>query len=330
MTAASRARRLLGAALFAVVAVASGDASADPTPEERVAARALFDDGRALMKNQHYTEACPKLEESQRLDPGIGTLYNIADCYEGIGRVASAWTTFLDVAEASRRAGEAERAAVAKGRADALAPQLPRVRVTAEQRAGLTLTLDGKAFAAALIETAVPVDPGKHLLGADAPGKKHWELRFSASLASNVSVAVPPLMDAPVVLAPVPVTPAATPPPAPAQPSPNETARWHVPVAIAAAGLGVVGIVVGSVSGGAAVSDWSSAKPDCPNDRCTTSAAYASWHDAHTAGIISTASFVVGGALVAAGAVVWFTRPSAPAALGLRSDGAVMVAGRFP
>ena len=37
-------------------------------------ADALFKEGRALLDAKKFDEACPKLAESQRLDPGAGTL----------------------------------------------------------------------------------------------------------------------------------------------------------------------------------------------------------------------------------------------------------------
>src|SRR6185436_9479039 len=72
-------------------------------------AQALFDQGRALMSEKKYSEACPKLAESQRLDPGMGTLFHLADCYEGSGKVASAWAAYLEVASLAAASGQTER-----------------------------------------------------------------------------------------------------------------------------------------------------------------------------------------------------------------------------
>jgi thioredoxin-like negative regulator of GroEL len=71
--------------------------------DDTAGAQALFNDGKKLMTSGKYADACPKLEESQRLAPAIGTKFNLADCYEHTGRLASAWAAFLSVAAAARK-----------------------------------------------------------------------------------------------------------------------------------------------------------------------------------------------------------------------------------
>src|SRR5678816_498104 len=68
-------------------------------------AQALFDQARELTRQGRFAEACPKLQESNRLDPGIGTQFHLADCYEQSGRIASAWAAFLEVASQARATG---------------------------------------------------------------------------------------------------------------------------------------------------------------------------------------------------------------------------------
>ena len=65
--------------------------SAGAEPRDPAAAEWLFREGRALMKKGDFAPACAKLAESQRLDPAVGTLMNLAECEERIGRTASAW-----------------------------------------------------------------------------------------------------------------------------------------------------------------------------------------------------------------------------------------------
>src|SRR5512145_2755140 len=101
----SRTRRVSVGIVMTTLLVggyAHGQAGSD-----RVTARSLFDEARALVAAGKVADACPKFEESQRLDPGPGTLFNLADCYERSGRTATAWLTFLDVATAMRAGGQA-------------------------------------------------------------------------------------------------------------------------------------------------------------------------------------------------------------------------------
>src|SRR3954463_3119256 len=114
-------------ALLCCVCLASSaraQATSDPAT-----ARALFREARKLMTDKHYDEACPKFEESQRLDAGIGTMFNLADCWGHSGPTASAWAMFLDAAAAARAANQEDRAKVAKERAGKLEPKLAHMTI---------------------------------------------------------------------------------------------------------------------------------------------------------------------------------------------------------
>src|SRR4051812_22939133 len=117
--------------LVALVITAALTASTAARADEASIARAqgLFDEALALMKAGKYAEACPRLEESDKLDPGMGTEYRLAECYESAGKIVSAWTVFRAVADAAQREGKGERAAVAIRRAADLAPRLPMLLV---------------------------------------------------------------------------------------------------------------------------------------------------------------------------------------------------------
>src|SRR5678815_2674366 len=79
--------------------------------------RALFDDAKRLMASGRAAEACPKLAESQRLDPGVGTLLNLGDCYDQTGKPSRAWATFREAEAAALREGQSDRVRYAKRRA---------------------------------------------------------------------------------------------------------------------------------------------------------------------------------------------------------------------
>src|SRR5262245_53350190 len=107
----------------------TSSAFAQPSATEKALARSLFEQGRNLVKDGKWTEACPKFEESERLDHGIGTQFNLADCYEHIGKTASAWTHFSEVADSARRANQGERESIARQRANALQPKLSKIKI---------------------------------------------------------------------------------------------------------------------------------------------------------------------------------------------------------
>src|SRR5438445_7058461 len=83
------------------------------TPANSAAAETLFQEGRKLMEEKKFEQACPKLADSQKLAPSAATLLNLAFCYEKIGRTASAWATYRDAASAAKAAGRDDYYALA-------------------------------------------------------------------------------------------------------------------------------------------------------------------------------------------------------------------------
>ena len=112
---------------FFVSTVAPG-VFAQTSAQDRATAEALFQEAKKLKAAEEYDAACPKFAASQKLDPALGTLLNLADCHEQQGLTASAWAEFLEAATLARRAGQAERAKVAKERATALEGRLTRLK----------------------------------------------------------------------------------------------------------------------------------------------------------------------------------------------------------
>src|SRR4051794_15936451 len=117
--------RIFSAAALAL-AVAHGAEARAQDAMAKATAEALFADGTRLVARGDYRAACPKLAASQRLDPGVGTGLYLADCYERLGLVASAWAEFRSASAAARAAGsgEREREQVAADRAKALESKL--------------------------------------------------------------------------------------------------------------------------------------------------------------------------------------------------------------
>ena len=160
-------------------------------------ARALFREARELMNDQRYAEACPKLEESLRLDHGIGTQFNLAHCWEKLGRSVSAWALFLDVASAAHEQNQRKREAAARERAAALEAHLPHLRIdVAEPVEGLEVQRSGETVGRAAWGTAMPIDPGTYRIEVSAPGKEAWSTSIDVpSSGETLSVQIPALAD---------------------------------------------------------------------------------------------------------------------------------------
>jgi len=140
-------------------------------------AEALFRQGRVAADKHDFATACLKFRESNRLDPAIGTVFNLADCEEKLGRLATSWTLFREVAQ--RLPNDDDRRAIARLRAEALEPRVPllAVHLMTRDRADLVVRRDGVALGAASLDTALPVDPGEHVVLVEAPGTAPAQFR---------------------------------------------------------------------------------------------------------------------------------------------------------
>ncbi|HEX7451166.1 MAG TPA: hypothetical protein VF294_02735, partial [Polyangiaceae bacterium] len=206
----------LGVAALLVLAPLRARAQSDT---ESALAEALYRQARELMAEGKYSEACPKLAESYRLDPGTGTLLNLATCRELEGKLATAWLLYSDALLAAQRDRRDDREQFAQQHLTELEPKLSRLTLVVAPEAddpGLDLTLDGARVAAAARGVPTYVDPGTHTVQAKAPGKRAWSQTIEiAATAEQRVVSIPKLEQA------LPEGPPATPkPPIVAQPEP--------------------------------------------------------------------------------------------------------------
>src|SRR4051812_42462687 len=173
--------------IFVVAAVVS-IASSARAQDDTASALSLFEEGKKLATEGNYAEGCRKLLASYNLVQKVGTLLNLADCYEKQGKTASAWARFTEAATMAERAGQNDRVEFAHKHAAELAPRLSRLTVVVATRPpGLEVKRDGAALDPVVFGAAVPVDPGPHGVEAHAPGKKPWS--GSVDVPPNAGVA---------------------------------------------------------------------------------------------------------------------------------------------
>ena len=276
-----------------------------------VAAQALYDEARQLATAGKFEQACPKFKASYELDPGGGTLLNLADCYEHQGKTAQAYATFKDALDAARRDRRNERVEFATQHLADLEKKLSRLSVAVPEAArasGLQVTVDGTALDAAAYGVALPVDPGSHLIRAEAPGKAPFEKSVDVpSTSAKLEVEVPPLADQAGAPAAAAADAASSPASADVGAGSSGTPTVRT-LGFVAGGLGIVAVGVGSFFGLRAMNRWDARNAACQGG-CTADAKTAG-DDAQQAATISTVGFGVGVAALGAGLVLILTSSS--------------------
>jgi hypothetical protein len=313
------------------VALASPSVALAQSGGDTARADALFNAAKALLEGGQYADACAKFAESNRLVPGLGVTLYLADCYERIGRLASAWSEFRS-AEGLARARNDKRADVARARAQALEPKLDRLTIAVGPtvpRAGLQVLLDGAVVPPEEWGLAIASDPGDRVVVVTAPGHPSRTISTrlgpdnptavvrvdsldepaAASPPHDAAAAPPPIPSTPPSIVPAPPSAGMTAevPPPESAPSPGATRRW---IGIGVGAAGVIGLGVGAALGLNAKSklDASNDGPCGAGDRCNPQG-LALRQDASSSATGSTVAFVLGGIAVAAGVVVYVTAP---------------------
>jgi serine/threonine-protein kinase len=287
--------------VLAVVACGSTASAAAPSHDDALTAQALFDLGVALKQRGQYVEACAKLEESQRVDPGVGTQYHLADCYEKQGRTAAALQQFEEIARQAAVSGQKDRERVARQRAAEVAPSVPRLTVAVPVKsdaATLEITCDAQPFPRDRWNTPMPLDPGMHEVTARL-GDRAWRANVTLDARSHVeTITVPDL--APPELA-APATPTAwrvslasqRHDSAPAPMAARSSSGRVVGLALGAAGLAAIGSGVFFTF--RSLDDRATAESlGCAGSSCPTQAGVDARSSAVAAGNVATVAYAVG------------------------------------
>lgn len=258
--------------VIACIAQAPRSCWADDTASDVATAESLFHEARALLERGEHERACRAFEASLRLERAVGTLLNLARCYELTGRIATAWSTFAEAEGEAQRAQQDKRAALARQHKQRLAPRVPRVVISmVGGSSGVEVQLDGKPLGPGALGLPLAIDPGRHAVRVEKVGYEPFtrEIDVSVLLVDDA----PPLMVEVGPLVPLP------------QPAPDESTERR-PVAVGGAtpappresrlvllggiatGVGLAGVGVGIGLGLHAVNQAESA--DCDeNLRCS-------------------------------------------------------------
>jgi hypothetical protein len=246
-------------------------AAAEPSAEERKAARALVIEGRAKLA-AHDNEGARKAFAAAHAIMGVPTTgLDLAKAQEALGLLIEARGTALEVVRMPVSVTEPEAFTNARPLAAELAAQLaariPSVVVTVT---GLPVgaiprvLVDGVAMPASMLSQPQPLDPGPHAVEVSAPGfaSEHRELTLAEGASIPLDLALRPLATPTTELTVKPLASAhVTPVPAKKKTGPRV---WP----LVAGGAGVVALGVGS----AFVIDYARVRgtvsSDCPGGAC--------------------------------------------------------------
>lgn len=185
---------------FGLVVSLGHAATLQAQPSDTALAETLYQQGKSLMDQKKYDDACPKFAESHRLEPATGTLLNLASCNEARGRLATAWAEYNDAIAAARRDNREDRVQFARDRIAAIEPKLARVTIVVPAEVeveGLEVRFDGQVFGKAAWGVPAPTDSGKHTIEVSAPKKKPWSQSLQVADAEQKTLQIPVLIDAP-------------------------------------------------------------------------------------------------------------------------------------
>jgi len=300
---------------FAIVTIASicalgaatGDAAPRPKPKpkpapikpeepppspERLRADKLFEDGRRYLAAKEYALACTAFEQSQQADPAIGTMLNIALCYETWGKPTAAYRWYVEAEKLAKEKGD-DREKGARGKVDELAPKVPHLIVTipADADVATTFTLDGKEIDRAKLADDQLVEPGKHVIVARVPGKppKETVVELAQGERKQLTIEVPRPETRVIVTG-----------------GQRKKGKFYGGIGMLVGGGVAIG-VAGYVSL-VARQDYADAIDACPDHVCTSQAAFDATQDARKRANLMT--FVGGAGVALVGVGVWFVLTS--------------------
>jgi hypothetical protein len=274
------------------------------------AAEALFEQGRQEMKAGDYDAACGKFKESDRLDPAVGTKFNLAHCEEARGRLAAAWELYKTVE--SRLDASDKRYGIARERREAIQPRLPKLKLSlAEGAPDATVVRIGELeLGKATFGVPLPLDPGEHELVVSAPEHAERKVTVVAKEGETTEVVVGPGERAePGDRAEPGKADAVAPTPTVGEGRPRDVgvpSRGTPTLGYVIGGVGVVGIAVGGITGVMALGKASTAHDHCwegPPQGCDQEGVDAN-SSGQTLAAVSTVGFVVG--LVGVGLGTYF------------------------
>ena len=300
--------------------------------QDSAASEALFTRGVADMDAGRFEAGCPALAESYRLDPRAGTMFTLAECEARWGKLASSvahysdYLGLVDRMTAADKARHADRKGISEAKLKKLRPQVPQLSLVlpADAPGDMVVKRDGVVLKGASLGIPLPVDPGEHAISTQLPGGPEHVQKLTIGVGESKQVIVEfvlPRSTGAASAAPAPTATSSSATPA-AAPSASGLRTWGY----AAGGIGLAGVVLGSVTGLMSMNKKKTVDDNCDGPVCNQQGLSAS-EDGRTLANVSTVGFAVGIVGIAAGAILLIAapRPKSTVSASLRLRPSVIV-----
>ena len=259
------------------------------------------------MAAKKFDVACAKFRESNRLDPAVGTLFNLANCEAQRGQLVTAWTLYRQVLE--KLPPDDSRASVAKAQVQSLDARVPRltIRARGEMPAGTVVTIAGLALSPASLNSPLPLNPGRYAISVASPGRSTQE--FSVALAEGDAAEFPVFVGDSTSSPAPPVAPRVAVSQSESASTDDDRNNREL-LAYTGIGVGAVGFTLGIITGLAGLHQESLGNQSCSDaTRTCNQTGYDANQSAKSLATVSTVGFVVGVLAGGAGTYLWLTLP---------------------
>jgi tetratricopeptide (TPR) repeat protein len=303
-----------GALALACLAQPSA-AQAQPNPTAEATnldiARSVAVSGREAFNAGDYETALAMFRKAYELYPAPTVVLYEARTLEKMGRLLEAVEAYSRTTHtpvpSSAPAQFAEAIDAAREEGDALAARVPtlilELRGARADEANLSVTLNGRALDAAELHQALRLNPGTYRIAASAGVDRRFDSEVTLVPGQSRRVLVN--------LGATPRDPLGVEPGAGASPltSSEPSAHHSIPLlAYVAGGVGIAGVGAGVITGLLANDKYDDAERLCADHRCAPGTPGLDAVDAfRTWRMVSSVSYGVGAAGIAAGVVLWLT-----------------------
>ncbi len=227
----------IGLPAAAVVTTTTDDAAAQTSFQKQQEAKKAYATGKKKMDGGDYAGAVEDFKAADAAWPGAAPKYNIAVCYDKLGKYAEAVEAYRNFIDSKPDAKYADRVIAADKRIEELKAKLEgtvTLTITPPDLQGLAVMVDGTAVQG----TELKLPAGPHTIEVSAPGHQPFSQQVDVQGGQAVSL--------PITLQPIQTTPE---PVEPSDGGGGGTAQALRIAGFVSLGVGVVGGVLTTVFG---------------------------------------------------------------------------------